>query len=372
MLYLAMKRFPPVLLFIILSSWCFAAPPTIVFKGKVDAAYNNSKIVLTNLSSYRADTIIVRNGAFSFRVPAIENELYVLVSRYEQDKYEYPLPLGILVEGPGIISINATGRKLRDAVVKGSAAQVIYEKFISSLKELINLKLKQETAIANGITGDTSIERKAVLLLEDSVRSQLALQTALKNRYSFAAVYILENFGSYLNKQDVEQVYYSFSQKLQHSFHGKKIQQWLQELKSSERGQTVADFSLPDSSGKIIGFGELKDKVILINFWASWCAPCREEFKSLRRLYDKFHYKGFTVLSISVDASPALWKKTLQKEQLPWVQMHDTRPGINIAARRFEVTSLPTTFLLDADRKILYRDLRGGTLDKVIEGLLDQ
>lgn len=367
-----MNRVLQALLLLLLSSWCFGAPQMIVFKGTVAAKYNNTYIIMTNIPSGKKDSVLVKNGTFIFKQKFTEPGLYVFTSAQDEKDYGWRAPLGVLADQPGVITLVYGKPKDGDVTIKGSTAQTIYEQFLKERQRLL-----QPVRLPENISPDSLKKRNNQPLLVEEIKdvvdtftTPLALRTALKYPHSLAAPYILENYTENANMEVLEQVFYSLSEKMRNTYAGKRLQVRLWKLKSTDRGQTVADFSLSDTSGRIISFADVKDKVILINFWASWCAPCREEFKLLRYVYEKHHSKGFTIISISVDASPVLWKKALEKEQLPWLQLRDFDKVPSIAERRFGVTGLPTIFLLNGKREILYRDLRGGVLDKVIEGLV--
>lgn len=362
-----MTRFCCTLFMFVILPPCFAQR-MVVLQGQTDSRYNNSMMVVKPFSSEITDTVWVKNGRFRFRVNLPQKDVLTLWSLYEEKTDGRGEPLGIFAEQTGTIHIDARNTSLKRAVVTGSAAQKVYEEFKRELNNIITEKGIKRDTFGDGIP----LSNEAMALREplDSLASGLACAMAAKYPKSLASGYILANFYTLRNWPCLEQTYYQLAPDIQQSFHGKRVREILDEFISAERNQTVHDFTLPDSSGNTISFNEIKNEVVLINFWASWCAPCREEFKLLRHVYEKYKQKGFTIISISVDASERDWKKALQKEQLPWPQLRDFDKVTSLAKRRFGVTGLPTTFLLNKKRTILYRDLRGGVLDKVVEGLV--
>lgn len=354
--------------FIILSQTVFAAPQWIVLRGNIAARYNNTKVYIKRIPSSWKDSAVIMNGRFEFRKEFIAPCVYEVYT--QQDA----APLEILVERTGIIYINAGTNGLQQATTKGSFAQTVYLQFLGERQKLLDEK-KRAVQKAGGNTVNNknqALRMESIPEIEDDITAPLALSYAMKYPGTFAAAYILENYGGNAAVTDIEKAYYHFSIPVQQSYVAQRLLERLAVLKSAGAGQTVADFSLMDASGKTIHFSDIKNKVVLIDFWASWCGPCREEFKLLRYLYEKHRDKGFVVISISVDISESSWKKALQQEQLPWLQLRDETTGVDVSAGRFGVTGLPTTFLLDRDRKILYRDLATGVLDKVIESLVNE
>lgn len=355
-----MKRFLPVLLLLILAECVSAAPKLVVFKGSIAPVYNNTKIYIGSRFSAQ-DSVLVRNGRFEFKKEFSEARMYLFYSSYEQNA---PSLLTVLIEQPGVVWLNIGKSGLKYARIKGSFAQTVYEQFLKERERSVEAaKTANIDSIRFFLHGNPVFSE---------VDRRLALSYALKYPSTYAAALILDVYGRKNPLADIERAFYQFSKPVQESGPGRRIKSLISGLRSSERGQTVADFSLMDASDKPVRLSEVTNKVVLVNFWASWCSPCREEFKSLRYLYEKHKHKGFTVVSISVDVSPAAWKKALEQEQLSWLQLRDETTGIDVSGGRFGVTALPTTFLLDKTRKILYRDLSTGVMDKVIEALVNE
>lgn len=119
--------------------------------------------------------------------------------------------------------------------------------------------------------------------------------------------------------------------------------------------------------GAAVSTAALKGKVVLIDFWATWCPPCREEIPNVLAAYEKFHAKGFEVIAVSLDREEAELKKFIEEKKMPWPQIFE---GADVIAEKFGVESIPTTYLVDADGKIAATDLRGDALAKKLELLL--
>lgn len=130
------------------------------------------------------------------------------------------------------------------------------------------------------------------------------------------------------------------------------------------------EIDLPDVQGQKISLASLKGKVILLDFWASWCGPCRRANKELVKLYAKYKAKGFEIYSVSVDDEKADWKGAIKKDKIRWLQVNEEASFDADAVRRWNVSALPTTFLINKEGDVVAIDLEGSKLDKEIAKLL--
>ncbi|MGC4040103.1 MAG: TlpA disulfide reductase family protein [Flavobacterium sp.] len=135
-------------------------------------------------------------------------------------------------------------------------------------------------------------------------------------------------------------------------------------------GQQAPEFKAPTPEGKVVTLKESLGKVTLIDFWASWCAPCREENPNVVALYNELHSKGLNIISVSLDFDAAKWKAAIAKDKLTWTQVSNLKEMQDPIALQYNVTQIPTTFLLDAKGKVMAIDLYGDDLKSKIEELL--
>ncbi|MGV3696135.1 peroxiredoxin family protein [Flavobacterium sp.] len=130
------------------------------------------------------------------------------------------------------------------------------------------------------------------------------------------------------------------------------------------------DFKAPNPNGKMVSLKESLGKVTLIDFWASWCAPCREENPNVVALYSEFHNKGLNIISVSLDKDPTKWKDAIAKDKLTWTQVSNLKEMQDPIALQYNVTQIPTTILLDSKGKVVAVDLYGEDLKEKVEELL--
>jgi peroxiredoxin len=145
----------------------------------------------------------------------------------------------------------------------------------------------------------------------------------------------------------------------------------LNDLKKKVKPQKAVDFTMPDVNGKPVSLSSFRGKYVLVDFWASWCGPCREENPNVVAAYNQFKNKNFTILGVSLDQNKDAWVKAIQHDGLDWTQVSDLKYWNNEAAVKYGVNSIPYNFLIDPDGNIVAESIRGSelfsTLSKVLK-----
>ena len=134
----------------------------------------------------------------------------------------------------------------------------------------------------------------------------------------------------------------------------------------------AADFTLPTPAGENLRLSSLRGQFVLVDFWASWCMPCRAEIPHLKDLYAQYHAAGLEIVSVSADAHPEAWKRAMGQEQMPWKQVLDTYSGsgnFSDVAGGYGIESIPYTLLLDKEGKVIAINPEPHSLDKQLKKL---
>ena len=134
--------------------------------------------------------------------------------------------------------------------------------------------------------------------------------------------------------------------------------------------QMAPEISLPDAKDNAINLSSLKGKVVLIDFWASWCGPCRAAIPNVIKLYDKYKANGFEVFGVSIDSKKTDWLKAIINDKIKYTQVMDKDGWNSAVAEKYGVYSIPSTFLLDKTGKVVAVDLDGEELEKKVKDLL--
>ncbi len=149
-----------------------------------------------------------------------------------------------------------------------------------------------------------------------------------------------------------------------------QLQALLQTEKSLMIGALAPEIVLPNPAGDSLRLSDLRGKIVLIDFWASWCGPCRRENPNVVRVYQQYKEQGFEILGVSLDRTQEAWVKAIEKDQLEWLHVSDLQYWQSIAAKTYAVSSIPATVLLDREGRIVAKGLRGPALEQKIAELL--
>jgi peroxiredoxin len=136
-------------------------------------------------------------------------------------------------------------------------------------------------------------------------------------------------------------------------------------------GRVAPDFTQLTPEGEEFSLSDLRGKYVLIDFWASWCGPCRRENPNVVRLYNQYKDKGFDILGVSLDRDKGRWLAAIEKDQLTWNHISDLKGWSNAVAKQYSITSIPRTILIDPEGKIVAKDLRGASLEAKLQELFN-
>lgn len=189
-----------------------------------------------------------------------------------------------------------------------------------------------------------------------------------KNPASPIALYAFQQFMGYeIKPEKVEPVFNILSAEAKSSKAGKEIAEKIATVKKTSVGGYAMDFTQNDTLGNPVSLSSFKGKYVLVDFWASWCGPCRMENPNVVAAFNKYKDKGFNVLGVSLDQVKEKWLKAIREDQLTWTHVSDLQYWRNAVAVQYGIQSIPQNLLIDPKGKIIGKNLRGEALEKKLE-----
>ncbi|MES1249154.1 MAG: TlpA disulfide reductase family protein [Chitinophaga rupis] len=221
--------------------------------------------------------------------------------------------------------------------------------------------------------GSTAIERK-IDSVEDVEKEQVYKQYVLeKGQTSPVALYALSEYTGYsIDAAKAQPLYDRLGASVKALPAGIAFENRIDIARKLEVGQPAFDFTLNDTLGQQVSLSSFRGKYVLIDFWASWCGPCRAENPNVVKAFNRFKDRGFTILGVSLDrpGQKDKWQKAIHDDGLAWTQVSDLKFWDNAAARLYDVKAIPANFLVDRDGKIVARNVRGETLESTLDKLI--
>lgn len=257
--------------------------------------------------------------------------------------------------------------------VEGGVEQAVLNQFNSLQREAMKQqqKIQADMKIAYEEGNQmrvAALSGQAQKFMQNMQKQQLELVD--KNANTCAAAYIVLTNGMRVPPEMLQKYYDLLGDRAKMSIYGKVVAAQLTEFKKTAEGEIAPDFTVNTPEGKPVSLYGIKAKVKLVDFWASWCAPCRAENPNVIRLYKKYHDKGLEVLGVSLDDNKSKWVQAIMQDGLPWLNGSDLKGQASEIARVYNVRQIPYTLLLDENNRIVAKNLRGKELEKKIEELL--
>lgn len=313
------------------------------------------------------DTIDIVNGKVDYKKELAEPVLLILGEQGKRGSASFfadNVPY----------TINGDVDSLTNALVTGGSNYAIYKlanQADDKLREIsgelrakyIEANKSGDTATANAISSEYDAE---------VVKSEVAkLKIVELNPESPVSAYMIYEQYRHKSLEDIKEGVAKLSLKLDGSTYYMALKERISKLEAVAVGQIAPDFTLADTNGELLKLSDIKGDVILVDFWASWCGPCRRENPNVTALYKDYKDKGFEILGVSLDNKKEAWLKAIEDDHLNWYHVSDLKGWKSAAAQLYAVNSIPHTVLLDSEGKILAKNLRGEELRQLVSELLD-
>ncbi|MCC6289579.1 MAG: AhpC/TSA family protein [Chitinophagaceae bacterium] len=322
-----------------------------------------------------SDSSKVINGKYSFRGNLDEPTLARITAGLSNKNSNEEAATSIYIQ-PGDISVASNG-SFTAITVKGSSAHDDFKKFEDIIQPYSDtMRSYYQTYSEARQTGNTAtmqeIQTRA-MALESHIKEKVFVPFIKNNPSSPVSFFVLQQYaGNDIDVNKVEPLFSLLAPGVQNLSSAKQLKERINIEKRTAIGQVAADFTQNDTLGNPVKLSSLQGKYLLVDFWASWCGPCRQENPNVVNAYNKYKDKGFTVLGVSLDRQGAkdAWLKAIHDDNLTWTHVSDLQFWNNAAARLYGIESIPQNFLLDPKGKIIGKNLRGAELlEKLAEVL---
>ena len=318
------------------------------------------------------------NGKYSFKGNISEPVLARIRVKYSPDaagKMIKPMQGRDLISvflSSGDITINSID-SFSNITVNGSVAQDDYTKLTKSfqpLNEQMNGLYKQFEEAGDDEAKKKAIEDKADSL--DKLQKKMYADFVTTHPNSPIALYCVNVFAGWdINPELVAPLYAKLPATTQQSFSGKNLGDRIAIARKTAIGNVAPEFVQNDTLGNPIALSSFRGKYVLVDFWASWCGPCRRENPMVVKAFQQFQAKGFTIVGVSLDQPGAKekWMDAIHKDALTWTHVSDLKYWENEVAKQYGIRARPQNFLLDPSGKIIAKNLNGETLEKKLTEL---
>ena len=331
-----------------------------VLNGELEGIENGTWINLM-LNNKTIDSTQVSENGFSFEGNLEHPKNFSL---YIKNTRNYAR---IWIE-PQKINFKAKDGEFSKAKITGSKTQNEKE-ILSALRKDYTNRRDSLTAIYRNPKSNDSIKKIAsegLKIIYDS-HTKIEQDFIKNNPKSYVSAYLIDFYSTTFGKTKTKELYDVLSDNLKTSSYGENINRYLSLNKNLKVGDTYVDFSMTDAKGKLIHLSDFEGKLILLDFWASWCGPCIEEYPALKKAYSEFNANNFEIVGISEDQTKNRWLKAIEKNKLNWVNLWNEKGNNADPYLIYGISGIPDNLLINENGIIVARNLRGEKLIETIK-----
>ena len=346
--------------------------------GTIDNAADGQKIYVSELNQDNnqttvIDTIEVKNGEFSADLAEKEKPtLSFLTLEGTRGNVVFIAednPVEFTLYKDSLFASNATGGKDNDLLYR----------YFGEMRASNKSQAETRAAMIEAFRQKDSVEMSRLRAQQEEVSLQNMenkKEMVRNNSNSIVSAMILQELASSqrIESSELEELFNTLSSEVQESRLGKMVEETISRLSKVEIGGKAPNFSAPTPQGDELALNDVLGEVTLVDFWASWCKPCRDENPNIVRVYEKYHDQGFNVLGVSLDrpGQKEKWEQAIEEDNLQWNQVSNLMFWQDPIAAEYGVRAIPAAFLLDENGVIVAKNLRGEDLENKVAELLNE
>jgi peroxiredoxin len=350
---------------------------TKTFPVKIEGELRNSfqKVIYLHHQegeTFLSDSSVVKKGNFVFQVKLSEAKMFWV--SFGREVSQQNNLVFFVDETPVKIKLYG-GDSLVYSTVSGGQAQSDYMEYKAMINNFVMLQQRMQTDFTEASQKGDYNAQTAIRNEFDNLNKQYVV--GLKNFIrthpkSPMSAHILNNDLNNANipLSEVEESLSYLDPSMKQNSNVKAVQKRIDDKRGTMVGYTATNFSQADPNGKMVQLTDFRGKYVLVDFWASWCRPCRMENPNVVAAFNKYKAKGFTVLGVSMDSNREAWLAAVQQDMLAWTQLSDLKGWGNEVGKLYGVTGIPANYLIDKDGKIIAKDLRGAALEEKLAEIL--
>lgn len=315
---------------------CNEKPKAVFSLRGMTNGIENGAILYLDYENKALDSTVVQNNSFEFKTKLPNTPMKLWLHNKDFSNYR-----AFWAEDK-TMTFDATKTDFRNAKITGSES------------EELSFNLYQEI--------DT---------LPRSERQQKEMEFVKINPNSIVSASMLSLYSTTWGKEKTQELYEQLSAENKNSKFGEEITRYIELNKEPKIGEQFADFESENENGELKKLSDVKGKAVLLEFWASWCGPCRQENPNLVKTYKNFNSKGFEIFAVSLDQDKNSWLKAIKKDSLNWEHVSDLKGQKNEASLIYGINGIPDNFLIGENGEIIGRNLRGEKLNQKLKEILE-
>ncbi|MDR6570954.1 Peroxiredoxin [Chitinophaga ginsengisegetis] len=362
-----------------------AQPAKYILNGKLTKQSGPAKVYLNKVvnEALVVDSAVVQNGEFRFEgtVEGPIRAMLILDTKgggidFMQLPPDADTRIFFLEEGTTKVVINERVSKARISSPLNEE-EINFNKSMKSVLKSIRQLSKEYNRAPASKKDDKGFQQQMALRYQVSYEAQKLLQHKYiaENPNSFFSLMALEELaGLDVNPDMIEPIFLKLSEEIRNTTEGKAFAAEIARARSLTVGSDAPDFEVPDINGKMVRLSDFKGKTVFLDFWASWCEPCRREHRKILEAYKQFKDKNFTIISVALDppADRKYLLEAIKEDSMVWTNLADPKIDKNQAARVYGVKAIPQNFLIDSTGMIFNKDLSGESLYQQLNSLLNK